>query len=283
MTLAAESPSFAFPALPLIMGIVNVTPDSFSDGGRFLDPAAAVDHAFRLEAEGADILDIGAESTRPGAEPIGADKEWRRLEPVLKKLCGRTKVRISIDTYRAETAERAIDLGATIINDVRAGMEGGDPDSGHSPMFALAAQAGAGICLMHMRGHPKTMQQHPEYRDAVEEVADFLAGRVGRAVEAGIARESIWIDPGFGFGKSVEHNCELIRGLPRLGRIAPVLVGLSRKSSLAKITGCVDAERLPESLAGAIAAWRNGASVLRVHDVASTIRAMKVFGAMSGA
>lgn len=283
MNPAAESTFRAFPDLPIIMGIVNVTPDSFSDGGRFLDPAAALDHALRLEAEGADILDIGAESTRPGAEPIGPQEEWQRLEPVLKSLGGRTKARLSIDTYRAETAARAIDLGATIINDVRAGLEGEDSDSGHSPMFALAARARAGICLMHMRGHPKTMQQRPEYADVVEEVAAFLAGRVGRAFEAGIARESIWIDPGFGFGKSVEHNCGLIRGLPRLGRIAPVLVGLSRKSSLAKISGSADSERLPESLAGAIAAWRNGASVLRVHDVASTVRAMKVFAAMSGA
>jgi len=264
--------------MPIIMGIVNVTPDSFSDGGSFVAPTAAIDHALRLEAEGAGVLDVGAESTRPGASPIDEEEEWRRLEPVLKGLNRRAKVMISVDTYRVNTARRAIDHGATMVNDVWAARYDETPNA--SPMLALAATTQVQLCLMHMLGEPRTMQAAPVYDDVVGEVSRFLRARVEAAVKAGVARERLWIDPGFGFGKAVEHNCELVRRVGEFVPIAPVLVGLSRKSSLAKISGTDDPMRLPESLGGAMAAWMNGASVLRVHDVGATVRALRVLGAM---
>lgn len=268
---------------PLVMGILNLTPDSFSDGGTFIDPQRALDHALHMEAHGAAIIDIGAESTRPGASPINAAEEWRRIEPLLAKLVGNTKALISIDTYRPETARRALAEGAGMINDVYAGLwrESGAPTPG-SPdsTLTVAAQANSLICLMHMRGHPATMQERPEYADVLAEVAQFLRGRVNAAVTAGIPPERICIDPGFGFGKTLDHNRALMANLSKLTQIAPVLVGFSRKRSLAQLSGSDDPRRLPESIAAALVAAQNGASIIRVHDVSETVRALRVWAGL---
>ncbi|NUQ35472.1 MAG: dihydropteroate synthase [Planctomycetaceae bacterium] len=260
--------------LPLIMGIVNVTPDSFSDGGRFIEPKAAIEHALKLASEGADILDLGAESSRPGATPITADEEWRRLEPVLTELCRRSKVPVSVDTYRLETALKSLDAGASMINDITAGR-------GSDGMFALAAARSAPVCLMHMRGDPSNMQDNPQYADVVREVHEFLARHARAATVEGVALERIVVDPGFGFGKRPEHNVALVKGLAAFRDLGLVLMGLSRKSTLATLSGTDDKERLPESIAGAIVSTCNGTDILRVHDVGQTIRALKVAKAMA--
>ena len=251
------------------MGIVNVTPDSFSDGGLFLDAGAAIAHAHELRAEGADILDVGGESTRPGADPVTEDEELRRVVPVIEAL----DATISIDTTKSRVARAALEAGATIVNDVSAFRF--DPE-----IAGVAASAGAGCVLMHMLGEPRTMQQDPRYDDVVSDVKAFLEERLAFAVAEGVPEESVWLDPGIGFGKTVDHNLEL---LARLGEIAaigrPVVIGTSRKSFLGKLTGRQTDERLAGTIATNIIAYERGARVFRVHDVAPTVDALKVAAA----
>jgi dihydropteroate synthase len=243
---------------PLIMGIVNVTPDSFSDGGKFLDSRRALDHAKRLLDDGADILDIGGESSRPGAQPIPLDEELGRVLPVLEQLV-RLPVPVSVDTCKPEVMRRATAAGAAMINDIFALQAPGALDA--------VADSSVAVCLMHMQGDPRTMQQAPHYSDVVGEVGSFLAERAASAVACGIARDRIVLDPGFGFGKTPQHNLEL----PRLREAGfPLLAGLSRKGLFGKIVGREAAERVHASAAGALLAAQRGASIVRVHDVAAT-------------
>jgi dihydropteroate synthase len=259
---------------PSVMGIVNVTPDSFSDGGDTLRPEDAVTAARAQARDGAAIVDVGGESTRPGAEPVAVDEELRRVVPVLEALAG--AVPVSIDTAKAEVARRALELGAELVNDVTALR--GDP-----AMAETVAAAGAAVCLMHMRGEPRTMQHEPRYEDVVGE---FLEARLAVAVAAGIAEDSVLLDPGIGFGKTVAQNFELVRRLDAivaLGR--PVVVGFSRKSSLGRILGDPEARTGPlsASVAAAVAAYERGATVLRVHDVRETVEALTVARAVYAA
>jgi dihydropteroate synthase len=259
----------------LVMGIVNVTPDSFSDGGEFLDAGAAVEHGLALAQEGAHILDIGGESTRPGAEPVSRDEELRRVVPVLEGLAARrTSARLSIDTSKAAVARASLQAGADLVNDVTALR--GDPE-----MAELVASSNADCCLMHMLGEPRTMQAHPRYDDVVDEVKSFLEQRMAFAVREGIAEERILLDPGIGFGKTVEHNLELLRRLDEivaLGR--PVAIGTSRKSFLGRIAGNRDArERLAGTIATNVIALERGARVFRVHDVRPVSDALAVASA----
>ena len=255
------------------MGVVNVTPDSFSDGGRFLKPAAAVEHGRRLAAEGAAIVDVGGESTRPGAAPVSADEELRRVVPVLEGLAG---IPLSIDTSKAPVARRALELGVVLVNDVTALR--GDPE-----MAAVVAEGDAYVCLMHMQGEPRTMQAAPHYDDVVSEVLAFLEERVAFAVEYGIREDRICVDPGIGFGKTPDQNLELIRRLGELKALGrPVLVGVSRKSTLGKILGDPSATSgsLSASVAAAVAAFERGASMVRAHDVRETVEALAVAAAV---
>jgi dihydropteroate synthase len=258
---------------PLIMGVVNITPDSFSDGGRFLNPAAAVAHARRLIDEGADLIDLGAESSRPGAAAVvSAEEELRRLLPVLRGLRD-APVPVSVDTTKPEVMRAALAEGASVINDINALRAAG--------AIAAVAATDASVCLMHMQGTPGTMQQHPSYDNVVAEVKAFLSERVRAVRDAGIAAERIAIDPGFGFGKTLEHNLELLRHLREFTQLgAPVLAGWSRKSSLGRITGKPAADRLAASVAAALIAAQNGAGILRVHDVAATRDALAVLAAV---
>ena len=253
---------------PKLMGVVNVTPDSFSDGGRYLDPAAAVGHGVELVGDGADLLDVGGESTRPGAEAVDVGEELARVEPVVAGLAGAATV--SVDTSKVEVAEAALDAGASIVNDVTALR--GDPEIG-----GLCAERGAGLVLMHMLGDPRTMQADPRYGDVVEDVKAFLAERVEVAVGAGVAEERIWLDPGIGFGKTLEHNLELLRRLGELRELGrPLVVGTSRKSFIGKIDGSPVEERLGGTIASSVLAAAEGADVLRVHDVAEAAQATRV-------
>jgi len=247
------------------MGVLNVTPDSFSDGGRWLDPDDAIAHGLRLVAEGADVVDVGGESTRPGAGPVDASEELRRVIPVVEALA--PHVRVSIDTTKAEVAEAAVAAGATIINDVSASLDG------------VAADSGAGWVAMHMQGTPATMQQDPTYGDVVVEVRDFLAERAAKAQAAGVSE--VWIDPGIGFGKTAEHNLSLLRGLNALVSTGfPVALGVSRKSFLARLTGGAAVhDRREASLAAATWAMLHGVGMIRVHDVGATVQAAKLVGA----
>ena len=257
---------------PLLMGVVNVTPDSFSDGGLFLDPQQAVAHARRLIEEGADLIDVGGESTRPGAQPVDAAQELRRVLPVLHALRDAT-VPVAVDTTKPQVMHAAIAEGASVINDVNALRA---PDA-----LRTMAVSGAGVCMMHMRGEPRTMQADPHYEDVVADVRGFLRERMEAAAAMGIARERIAIDPGFGFGKTAGHNLELLRNLERLAELgAPVLVGLSRKSTLGAITGRPAPERLAASIAAALLAVQHGARIVRVHDVAATRDALAVLVAV---
>jgi dihydropteroate synthase len=259
-------------ARPLVMGIVNVTPDSFSDGGAHADTAAALAHCEQLLAEGADILDIGGESTRPGAAPVDVKLELARVLPVLEGALA-MGVPLSVDTVKAEVMRRALALGADIVNDVNALRGIGAAD-------VVAAHPNCGVCLMHKRGDPATMQQSPAYDDVVAEVGDFLRERGAQLHALGVDDERIVFDPGIGFGKSVEHNTELLRRqreLLALGR--PLLLGWSRKSTLGAITGRAAHQRLAASVAAALAAVLHGASIVRVHDVAATVDALKVWRA----
>ena len=256
---------------PLIMGVVNVTPDSFSDGGRFDDAVRAADHARCLIEEGADILDIGGESSRPGAQPVSEDEELRRVMPVIEALAG-CGVPLSVDTVKPGVMRRAVMAGAALINDIAALRAPG--------ALEVAAETDAAVVLMHMQGEPRTMQQTPRYADVVADVKEFLARRVAAAQSCGIPRERIVVDPGFGFGKLLEHNLALLRHLDRLGELGcPVLAGLSRKSMLGDITGKPVGERLAASLAAVLAAAAKGARILRVHDVAATRDALAVWRA----
>jgi len=259
---------------PLLMGIVNVTPDSFHDGGRHATWEAAVAHAQRLLEEGADLLDIGGESTRPGAAPVGADEELARVLPVIEALrgCG---VPLSVDTRQPPVMRTALAVGAAMINDINALRAPG----------AIAALVGtdASVCLMHMQGEPRTMQQAPRYGDVAAEVAAFLRERIDACIAAGIARERIVVDPGFGFGKRFEDNLALARALPQLAAVAPLLVGFSRKSMIGAITGRkATGDRLAGSIGAALWAARAGASILRVHDVAATRDALAVWRHFEG-
>jgi dihydropteroate synthase len=259
---------------PKLMGVVNVTPDSFSDGGLFLDPEAAIEHGRELVQQGAEILDVGGESTRPGAEEVSAEEERARVEPVVAGLVATGTV--SIDTSKVEVARAAIDAGASIVNDVSALRN--DPEIG-----ALCAERGAGLILMHMRGDPRTMQEDPTYDDVVDDVKDFLAERMQIGVDAGVAEERIWLDPGIGFGKTLEHNLELLRRLGELRELGrPLVVGTSRKSFIGKIDGSSVDDRLGGTIASSVLAAANGADVLRVHDVAEAGQAINVASAILG-
>jgi dihydropteroate synthase len=253
-----------------LMGVVNVTPDSFSDGGAFEDPAAAIAHGRRLAAEGAAILDIGGESTRPGADPVPVEEELRRVIPVVEGLAG---ARISIDTMKLAVAKAAVEAGASYVNDVTAFRN--DPD-----LAGFVADRGLDCCLMHMLGEPRTMQADPRYDDVVDDVKAFLLERMEAAVRAGVREERIQLDPGIGFGKTLEHNLELLRRLDELTELGrPLVIGTSRKSFLGKLTGRDVTERVPGTIATCVLALERGASVFRVHDVAEVADALKVAAA----
>jgi dihydropteroate synthase len=260
-----------------IMGVVNVTPDSFSDGGLFLDPDDAVRHALELVADGADMLDVGGESTRPGAEPVSEGEERRRVIPVIERVVAAgVSAEMSVDTSKLGVARAALDAGATYVNDVTAFRD--DPR-----LAELVAERHAGCCLMHMLGRPRTMQDDPRYDDVVSEVKAFLEARLAFAVAEGVREERVMLDPGIGFGKTVEHNLELLRRLDEivaLGR--PVVVGTSRKSFLGRITGREVGERLPGTIATNVLALERGASVFRVHEVAPVRDALAVAAATVG-
>ncbi|MCG2763098.1 MAG: dihydropteroate synthase [Desulfarculaceae bacterium] len=259
----------------LIMGVINVTPDSFSDGGQFYEEAQAVEQGLALAEAGADILDVGGESTRPGSEATAADEEMDRVLPVIEALSRHCSAVISIDTYKAEVAQAAVEAGAGIINDITA--LGGD-----SEMASVAARTRAGLVLMHMQGEPRTMQANPTYADVVAEVRDFLAQRAGQALEAGVAPEAIVLDPGIGFGKTLEHNLALIRNIEALAELGyPVLLGASRKTFIGKLTGReIPGERLWGSLGVHILGAALGADIVRVHDVAPLREALAVCDAV---
>jgi len=258
---------------PMLMGVVNVTPDSFSDGGRYLDPEAAIAHGLELAEAGAEILDVGGESTRPGAEPVSEEEEMGRVVPVIQGLQGS---RISVDTSKAAVAAAALDAGAEIVNDVTALR--GDPEMG-----ALCAERDATVVLMHMLGEPRTMQDDPRYEDVVADVKAFLAERLEAAVAAGIDEDRVWLDPGIGFGKTAAHNMELLRRLGVLRELGrPLVVGTSRKSFLGKVDGSPADRRLGGTIASSVLAAAEGADVLRVHDVAEMRQALAVAAAVLG-
>jgi len=261
---------------PRVMGVLNVTPDSFSDGGRFADVTAAVAHALRMVEEGAALLDVGGESTRPGAHAVSAEEEIYRVVPVIEALVERTKVPVSVDTSKPAVMTAAVRAGATLINDVRALREPG--------ALEAAADTGAAICLMHMQGEPRTMQVDPRYDDVVAEVRGFLHERAEACRAAGIARDRLAIDPGIGFGKRLEHNLALLADLPALVGLGwPVLVGVSRKSMFGALLGRAVDERVAGGVAMTTAAVLNGASIVRTHDVAPTVDAVKVAVALKQA
>lgn len=264
---------------PVVMGVVNVTPDSFSDGGQFRDVAAAVDHGLRMVEEGAAIIDVGGESTRPGANLVSVEEEIRRVVPVVEKLRAQTDAVISVDTSKPQVMRAAAEAGAGLINDVRALSERG--------ALEVAAATQCAVCVMHMQGDPRSMQLAPHYVDVVNEVKAFLNERVEACRAAGIAADRIVIDPGFGFGKTLEHNLQLLRQLRDLGSPAsgsdwPIMVGLSRKSMVGRLTGRPSGERVYGSVALAVMAVINGARIVRVHDVGATVDALKTVAAVYG-
>jgi dihydropteroate synthase len=260
---------------PVVMGVLNVTPDSFSDGGKFVRLDAAVERGVQMAEEGAAIIDVGGESTRPGAQPVGLDEELRRVIPVIARLRPRTQAIISVDTSKPEVMHAAAAAGAAMINDVRALREPG--------ALEAAETSGCAVCLMHMLGEPRTMQDSPTYQDVVAEVRRFLGDRVQACLVAGLPAERIVLDPGFGFGKTPAHNLQLLRHLGELSLNGlPVLAGLSRKSLAGTLTGRAPAERVHGSVALAVIAALNGARILRVHDVAATLDALKVVAAVRG-
>lgn len=259
---------------PLVMGIVNVTPDSFSDGGSHLSTDAAIAHAYQLIEDGASILDIGGESTRPGAAPVGEQEEMDRVLPVIEGLRG-ILVPISIDTYKPQVMRAALGAGASMVNDVNALQAEG--------ALEMIAKSDAAVCLMHKKGAPENMQFEPNYRDVMTEVMTFLQMRVMMVQAIGVARERIVVDPGFGFGKSLPHNLDLLRGLAAFRALGvPVLAGLSRKSMLGALTGRAVGERMAASVAASLLAVQRGASIVRVHDVRETVDALKVWNAVNG-
>ena len=260
---------------PLVVGIVNVTHNSFSDGGRFLDPPRALARGLELRGEGADLVDVGGESTRPGAEPVALEEELRRVLPLIEALA-REGVPVSVDTMKPAVMRAAVDAGACMVNDVNAFRAPG--------AFEAVAQSGVGVCAMHMQGTPATMQVDPAYDDVVAEVAAFLRERASALEAAGIGAQRIVIDPGFGFGKTLAHNIALFRALPAIAAMGyPVLAGLSRKRSIGDITGRPVDERMAGSVAAALLAAQNGASLVRVHDVKETVDAIRVWRALGSA
>ena len=264
------------PRRPLLMGIVNVTPDSFSDGGRFFGAEAAVAHALELAADGADLLDIGGESTRPYSAPVADADELRRVLPVIERVISEVNVPISIDTSKAAVARAAIGAGAEIINDIT-GLEG-DP-----AILRLAAETGAGVCVMHMQGTPQNMQDNPTYQDVVGEIYDYLHQRRDALVAAGIAADRICLDPGIGFGKTHQHNITLMAHCRRFHDLrCPLLVGHSRKGFLAKLIGDKEADRMPATVGAAVALAQQGVQIIRVHDVAAVRQALVAFAACGG-
>ena len=254
---------------PLVMGILNLTPDSFHDASRRTDPQAAVEAALTLVAEGADILDLGAESSRPGSDPVGGDRERERLLPVLEAVRRESAVPISVDTLRTGTAAAALDAGADAVNDISAGR--------HDPgMLPLVAERGCGLILMHMQGTPLTMQADPHYRNVVAEVTSFLAARAAAAVAAGIRPSCLAVDPGIGFGKNLGHNLALLGSLRMIAGDLPLLLGASRKRFIGEISGAGVPDRLPGSLAALAVAFEAGASIVRVHDVGASVQFLEV-------
>jgi dihydropteroate synthase len=261
--------------IPLLMGVVNVTPDSFSDGGRFFAPEAAVEHGLRLAAEGADILDIGGQSTRPGATPVDVEEELRRVLPVVTELAQQAAVPMSIDTSSAVVAAACLDAGAEAINDVTALA---DPD-----LLFLAIDRGCGVCAMHMQGTPQSMQRNPQYGDVVAEVFAWLAARCDALTAAGIAADQIALDPGIGFGKTAAHNLAILNDLARFGELScPIMIGLSRKAFIGHVLGDLLSDRTFGTIGAALAAARQGADILRVHEVAEVRQALLLFEASGG-
>ncbi len=255
------------------MGIVNVTPDSFSDGGKYSSTNLAIEHALKLAEEGADILDIGGESTRPNATPVGLQQELDRVIPVIEALTKQINIPISIDTYKPQVMQAAINAGASMVNDVRALQESG--------ALEIVAKSNVGVCLMHMQGTPQTMQDNPHYNDVVNDVKAFLAERLQASIDAGCRASHILLDPGFGFGKTRTHNIFLLQNLKSFATLGqPLLVGLSRKSVLGQVTGNDVDARLFSSIAASVIAAQKGAKILRVHDVKATVEALKVVSAI---
>jgi dihydropteroate synthase len=270
MILRAGQFEYSFPRPALVMGIVNVTPDSFSDGGQFLDPQTAVAHACQLVEQGAEILDVGGESTRPGASPVTEEEELRRVIPVIEQLVGRVQVPISIDTIKAGVARAALTAGASIVNDVAANR--------HDPaMWETVAEAHAGYVCVHMQGTPQTMQDNPVYRDVVCEVGGFFRERLERLSHCGVSREQVILDPGIGFGKTLDHNLQLLGALRRFTTLGcPLLLGVSRKSFIGKLLGAEVTARLPGALACACLAVAAGTQIIRAHDVAETVQVIRM-------
>ena len=276
MILRARQFEFTFPRPALVMGIINVTPDSFSNGGQFSDPKAAIAHALKLVREGAEILDVGGESTRPRAVPVEESEELRRVIPVIEELAHKVKVPISIDTLKPEVARAALKTGASIVNDVAANRE-------DEEMWRLAADAQAGYVCVHMQGTPQTMQTNPVYNDVVKEVGNFFSDRIQRLNRCGISREQIILDAGIGFGKTLEHNLQLLGALRKFTRLeCPLLLGASRKSFIGKLLGAELPSRLPASLACACLAREAGVQIIRAHDVAETVQAIRMTEAILG-
>ena len=270
MILRAGQFELTFPRPALVMGIVNVTPDSFFDGGRFLDAPAAVAQALQLVEQGAEIIDIGGESTRPGASPVSEAEEMRRVIPVIEQLAGRVKVPISIDTVKPGVARAGLAAGASIVNDVAANRD-------DTALWEVVAEVRAGYVCTHMQGTPQTMQVNPDYTDVVREVGEFFSERTRRLSDCGVGREQIILDPGIGFGKTVEHNLQLL-GAARnfMGLERPLLVGVSRKSFIGKLLGAEVSARLPAALACACMAVAAGVQIVRAHDVAETVQAIRM-------
>ena len=265
-----------FESRPLVMGILNVTPDSFSDGGKHNDPARAVEVALQMEADGADIIDLGGESTRPYSEPVSPDQELHRVLPVVVGLQGRLRIPISVDTSKASVADRCIQAGAEIINDVT-GLQG-DPE-----MLSVAIQSGAGVCVMHMQGTPQTMQDDPRYTNVVDEIQQYLRNRLDQCVAAGIPVDRICLDPGIGFGKTHDHNIELLRHTSRFCDLPrPILIGHSRKGFIGKLLGNKQADRTFATLGVTLAVAAAGADIVRVHDVRQTVEALRLFRSCGG-
>jgi dihydropteroate synthase len=270
MIFRARQFEFVFPRPALVMGIINVTPDSFSDGGKFLDASAAVAHALKLAGQGAEILDIGGESTRPGAEPVSETEELRRVLPVIEQLAGQVKIPLSIDTMKPAVARAALEAGASIVNDIAANRD-------NDAMRRVVAEYQAGYVCMHAQGTPQTMQENPVYADVVGEVGDFFRERLKKLKAEGVPADQVVLDVGIGFGKTMEHNLLLLANLHRFTTMArPLLIGVSHKSFIGKLLGTNLDERLPASLACACRAVESGVQIIRAHDVAETVQAVRM-------
>ena len=275
MRWIAREHQFNFPRPTIVMGIVNTTPDSFTDGGRFLDADAAGAHALRLASEGAEILDIGGESTRPGSAEVSEQEELDRVIPVIERLAKRPELVLSIDTQKPSVAREALAAGASIVNDIAANRSDAE-------MWQVVAEAGAGYVCMHMQGTPQTMQANPEYEDVTSEVCDFFRERLALLSSHGVTTDQVALDPGIGFGKALKHNIKLLRDLNKFSLVErPMLVGASRKSFIEKLLGAPIGERLPASLACAVWAAIQGSKIIRVHDVAETIQAVRMAEALA--